>query len=97
MVVCGTDKYVEQGMFKRKNTLKSDDQSKCAKRNEFLRYRKFFNREVQMATSKYWKQKQTEIEQFETSDQKSAWKEIGKIGIGQEIRNGIPCEFKRKQ
>ena len=31
---------------------------------------------------------------METSDQKSFWKEIGKIGIGQERRKEIPCEVK---
>ena len=79
---------------KEKAMLKSDVQSKRAKRDEFLRYRKFFNKEVQKAKRKFWKQKQTEIEQLETSDQKSFWKEIGKIGIGQERRKEIPCEVK---
>ena len=79
---------------KEKAMLKSDVQSKRAKRDEFLRYRKFFNKEVQKAKRKFWKQKQTEIEQLETSDQKSFWKEIGKIGIGQERRKDIPCEVK---
>ena len=31
---------------------------------------------------------------METSDQKSFWKEIGKIGIGQERKKEIPCEVK---
>ena len=74
--------------------LKSDIKSKRTKRDEFLRQRKVFNREVQKAKRKFWKQKQMEIEQLETSDQKSFWKEIGKIGVGQERRKEIPCEVK---
>ena len=31
---------------------------------------------------------------METSDQKSFWKEIGRIGIVQERRKEIPCEVK---
>ena len=69
---------------KEKSMLKSDIKSKRTKRDEFLRQRKVFNREVQKAKRKIWKQKQIEIEQLETSDQKSFWKEIGKIGVGQE-------------
>ena len=42
---------------KEKAMLKSDVQSKRAKRDEFLRYRKFFNKEVQKAKRKFWKQK----------------------------------------
>ena len=74
--------------------LQSDIKSKRTKRCEFLRQRKVFNREVQKAKRKFWKQKQIEIEQLETSDQKSFWKEIGKIGVGQERKKEIPCEVK---
>ena len=53
-----------------------------------------FNREVQKAKRRFWKKKQVEIEQLETSDQKSFWKEIGRIGIGQERKKDIPTEVK---
>ena len=38
--------------------------------------------------------KQTEIENLESSDQKSFWKEIGKIGVAQERKKDIPFEVK---
>ena len=78
--------------IKEKAMLRSDIKLKRTKRDEFLRHRKVFNREVQKAKRKFWRQKQNEIEQLETSDQKSFWKEIGKIGIGQERKKEIPCE-----
>ena len=71
--------------------LRSEIKSRRTKRDEFLRQRKVFNREVQKAKRKFVKQKQIEIEQLETSDQKSFWKEIGKIGIEQE-RKKFPVE-----
>ena len=40
------------------------------------------------------KKKQTDIEQLETSDQKSFLKEIGKIGKGQDRKKEIPFEVK---
>ena len=38
--------------------------------------------------------KQIEIENLESSDQKSFWKEIGKIGVAQERKKDIPSEVK---
>ena len=66
-----------------KAMLRSDIKLKRTKRDKLLRHRKVFNRKVQKAKRKFWRQKQNEIEQLETSDQKSFWKEIGKIYIGQ--------------
>ena len=56
---------------KEKSMLKSESRFKRTRREEFLRHRKLFNREVQKAKRRFWKKKQTEIEQLETSDQKS--------------------------
>ena len=74
--------------------LKAEANSKRIKREDFLRQRKLFNKEVQRAKRKYWKAKQIEIENSETSDQKAYWKQIGKIGIGQEREKDIPNEVK---
>ena len=73
--------------------LKAEANSKRIKREDFLRQRKLFNKEVQRAKRKYLKAKQIEIENLETSDQKEFWKQIGKIGIGQERKKDIPNEL----
>ena len=78
--------------LKEKAMLKAEAVSKRIKREAFLRQRKLFNKEVQKAKRKYWKAKQIEIENLETSDQKAFWKQIGKIGIGQERKKDIPDE-----
>ena len=80
--------------LKERAMLKAEANSKRIKREEFLRQRKLFNKEVQRAKRKYWKAKQIEIENLETSDQKAFWKQIGKIGIGQERKKDIPNEVK---
>ena len=73
--------------------LKAEANSKHIKREDFLRERKLFNKEVQRAKRKYWNAKQIEIENLETSDQKEFWKQIGKIGIGQERKKDIQNEL----
>ena len=60
--------------LKEKTMLKAEAHSKRIKREDFLRRRKLFNKEVQKAKRKYWKAKQIEIENLETSDQKAFWK-----------------------
>ena len=40
------------------------------------------------------RKKQTEIEELGSRDQNLFWKEIGKIGVGQDRRNEIPMEVK---
>ena len=69
---------------------------KSKKRNKagFLAYRKMFNAEVQRAKRAFWKKKQTDIEELESTDSKMFWKEIGKIGISQDRRKEIPMEVK---
>ena len=67
--------------------LKAEAISKRIKREDFLRQRKLFNKEVQRAKRNYWKAKQIEKENLETPDQKALWKQIGTIGIGQERKN----------
>ena len=78
--------------LKEKAVTKAEGNKKRPKRELFLRQRKLFNREVQRAKRSYWRKRQLEIAQLETSDQKAFWKEIGKIGIAQERRNQIPME-----
>ena len=80
--------------LKEKSMLKSESRFKRTRREEFLRHRKLFNREVQKAKQRFWKKKQVDIEQLEISDQKSFWKEIGRIGIGQERKKDIPTDVK---
>ena len=63
-------------------------------RAEFLTQRKLFNAEVQRAKRAHWKMKQVEIEELESTNPKRFWKEIGKIGIGQDRRKDIPMEVK---
>ena len=62
--------------LKEKAMLKAEANSKRIKREDFLRQRKLFNKEVQRAKRRYWKAKQIEIENLETSDQKAFWKQL---------------------
>ena len=69
----------------------------CNKRKvkeEFLSQRRLFNAEVQRAKREYWKKKQADVEELESTDPRMFWKEIGKIGIGQDRRKEIPMEVK---
>ena len=56
--------------------LRSDIKSGRTKRDEFLRHRKVFNREVQEAKRKFWKQKQIGIEKLRS------WKQQIKNSFG---------------
>ena len=58
----------------------------------FNSYRKYFSKEVQKARRQFWKRKQTEIESLENNNPKMFWKEIGKLGIGNDRRQFIPME-----
>lgn len=67
----------------------------CAKqriRHDFVQARKEFDRNVQKAKRNYWFQQQNFLENLECNDQKSLWKEIGKIGVGVERKKAIPME-----
>ena len=60
-------------------------------RDNFRHYRKVFNR-VQKAKRSFWRNKQSEIENFEMNNPKMFWKEIGKLGIGKGRRQSIRME-----
>ena len=62
-------------------------------RQVFVAARKRFNREVQRAKRQYIRQKQAEIDELQSKNQTMFWKEIGKIGVGQERRKNIPLEI----
>ena len=62
-------------------------------RHVFVAARKRFNREVQRAKRQYIRQKQAEIDELQSKNQTMFWKEIGKIGVGQERRKNIPLEI----
>ena len=64
-------------------------------RKRFIEKRKLFNREVQRSKRAYTLQSHVEIEYLETTNPNLFWKEIGKIGIGQERRKFIPMEVTR--
>ena len=64
-------------------------------RKRFIEKRKLFNRDVQRSKRAYTLQRQVEIENLETTNPNLFWKEIGKIGIGQERRKFIPMEVTR--
>ena len=69
----------------------------CNKRKikeEFLSQRRLFNAEVQRAKREYWKKKQAELGELESTDPKMFWKEIGKIGVGQDRSKEVPMEVK---
>ena len=72
--------------------LRSELKSRRTKRDEFLRQRKVFNREVQKPKPKFWKKKQTDIEQLETSDQKSFGKKSAKLVKDRKERNKVPVK-----
>ena len=64
---------------KEKAILRSEVKSRRTKRDKFLRQRKVFNREVQKVIHKFWKKKQADKEQLETSGQKSFGKKSAKL------------------
>ena len=63
---------------KERTMLRAEKNCKQKKRYEFLTQRKLFNREVQKAKRKFWKMKQIEIENKESSDQKRSGKKLEK-------------------
>lgn len=76
-----------------KNMLKGQ-KSDCKRlRHYYVTKRKLFNRAVQRAKRQYLRQKQAEIDETESKNQSMFWKEIGKIGVGQERRKTIPLEI----
>ena len=54
-----------------------------------------FNREVQRSKRAYALQRQAEIDNLEATNPNLFWKEMGKIGIGQERMKFIPMEVTR--
>ena len=80
---CKTEKVMLKGQNSIRNRL----------RHVFVTARKRFNREVQRAKRQYIRQKQAEIDELQSKNQTMFWKEIGKIGVGQERRKYIPLEI----
>ena len=62
-------------------------------RHVFVTARKRLNRGVKRAKKQYIRQKQAEIDELQSKNQTMFWKEIGKIGVGQERRKNIPLEI----
>ena len=77
----------EKAMLKGQNSIRN------RLRHVFVTARKRFNREVQRAKRQYIRQKQAEINELQSKNQTMFWKEIGKIGVGQERRKNIPLEI----
>ena len=77
----------EKAMLKCQNSIRN------RLRHVFVTARKRFNREVQRAKRQYIRQKQAEIDELQSKNQTMFWKEIGKIGVGQERRKNIPLEI----
>ncbi|VDH96384.1 Hypothetical predicted protein [Mytilus galloprovincialis] len=61
-------------------------------RSVFIMKRKNFDREAQRAKRHYWRNKVLRIDELESGNQREFWKEIGRIGVGQERRKLIPME-----
>ena len=80
----------EQSMLKSKSRTE-----RKGLRKRFIEKRKLFNREVQRSKRAYALQRQAEIDNLEATNPNLFWKEIGKIGIGQERRKFIPMEVTR--
>ncbi|CAG2222202.1 unnamed protein product [Mytilus edulis] len=76
--------------------LKSRGHRKKELRLIFVQRRKCFDKEVQKCKRIYWKKQQDNIENLLTSNSQQFWKEIGKIGVGQERRKRIPMEVVRE-
>ena len=76
-----------------KNMLKSQGLERQRHRNRFKEKRKLFDKEVQGAKRKYWKQQQTELGNITDCNQRDFWKKIGKVDIGQERNKMIPKEI----
>ncbi|CAG2223805.1 unnamed protein product [Mytilus edulis] len=79
-----------------KEMLKSRGHRKKELRRIFVQRRKCFDKEVQKCKRIYWKKQQDNIENLLTSNSQQFWKEIGKIGVGQERRKRIPMEVVRE-
>ncbi|CAG2197791.1 unnamed protein product [Mytilus edulis] len=54
--------------------------------------RKNFDRKAQRAKRHYWRNKVLRIDELESGNQREFWKEIGRIGVGQERCKLIPME-----
>ena len=79
-----------------KDMLKGKKSTRTRLRHVFATARKRFNREIQRTKRQYLQQKQAEIDDLQSKNQTMFWKEIGKIGVGQERRKNIPFEILRQ-
>ena len=75
-----------------KNMLKSRSADRRHSRAIYTQKRKLFNRECQKAKRIHFKSKQNDLEQLLLENNTQFWREIGKIGIGNERRKNIPLE-----
>ena len=60
---------------------------------EFIHKRKAFHRSVQQSKRKFWQKQQDYIMSIHRNNKKEFWREIGKIGIGDERVKSIPFEI----
>ena len=79
-----------------KDMLKGKQFTRTRLRHVFLSPRKRFNREVHRTKRQYLQQKQAEIDDLQSKNQTMFWKEIGKIGVGQERRKNMPFDILRQ-
>jgi hypothetical protein len=62
-------------------------------KERFKQCQKTFNREVQRAKRDHWYQQQKELIDLCSESQSGFWRKIGKVGIGDERKTGIPLEI----
>lgn len=55
--------------------------------------KRVFDREVQGAKRRFWRQNQEELMQLNATNPREFWKKIGKIGVASERKTGIPWEI----
>ena len=67
---------------KKKDWLKASIHDNRLKKEIYVRHRKHFDREVQKRKRNYRQEKEQELTELQCKNQKEFWKEIGKIGIG---------------
>lgn len=68
----------------------SKDRKVC--RTKFLECRKTFDRQVQRNKRQFHRDQQIQIDNLNTENPKEFWREIGKIGVGNERKKQIPSE-----
>ena len=69
-------------------------QDKKKHRITFLNLRKQFDKDVQKAKRQFRRLQQIEIDNLEEKNPREFWREIGKIGVGNERCKHIPSEVK---